>query len=262
MTKKTDQIFATLQEKKIKPKAKWKFLLKDYLLWGLFGLTILIGALAVSVIIFLLLDNDWQAHQYLNKSFLAYFFLSLPYIWFFILIILTGLAYFNYIHTKHGYRYNPWLIVGGSIVLSLLIGGLLFSIKLGDKIDQVLYSQLPIYKKMVVHKMDVWNQPEKGLLAGRIIKIDSKDDFIIRDFNNREWQIIGNHIEIKERVNFQVGGTIKIFGELKTSSIFQAKEIRPWRGREEKRHPNKFNNINNVEKHLNHQKNLHNQNRE
>lgn len=231
MTKKTEQIFQKIQENDIQPKAKWRFLLKNYFVWSLFGLVIIVGALAVSVIIFLLTDNDWEAHQYLNKSFWSYFFLSLPYLWLVLLIGLSSLAYFNYKHTKYGYRFNPFLVVAGSILISLILGGILFYFKLGNKIDQVLYHNMPFYKNMVVHKEDIWSQPEKGMLAGKIIKIESNDNFIIEDLLGNKWQIIGESIEIKNRVNFELGEVIKIFGVMQDDRTFKAIEIRPWEGR-------------------------------
>jgi len=222
------EIFNKIKEKKIEPKSKWKFLLKNYLIWVFFSLAILVGSIAFSVIIFLLTDNDWDVYKYLDKNFISYILLSLPYIWIIILIIFSFLAYLNYKHTKSGYRINPITIVFISILLSVFAGGIMFSIGFGKIIDSTLSKNMPYYEKMIGYRQAVWNNPEKGLLAGKIIKINNENDFYIKSLDDKDWQIVGDNIFWKGSTSSELDMRIKIVGEMRDDNIFYAKEIRSW----------------------------------
>ena len=56
------QVLEKIKDKKIKPKSKWEFLLKDYVWWFLGILALNIGGLAFSVIIYFLVNNDEINH--------------------------------------------------------------------------------------------------------------------------------------------------------------------------------------------------------
>ena len=62
MTKKSisKKILQKIRKEQIKPKPKWEFLLKNYVFWGAFILSIIVGGLASSVAIFRLVNNDWD----------------------------------------------------------------------------------------------------------------------------------------------------------------------------------------------------------
>jgi hypothetical protein len=52
-------ILSEIKEKGIKPKARWTFLLNDYLVWATGFLSLVFGAIAFSVIIYMIRNNDW-----------------------------------------------------------------------------------------------------------------------------------------------------------------------------------------------------------
>jgi hypothetical protein len=225
------EIFDKIKEKKIEPRSKWRFLLKDYLIWVFFGLAILIGSMAFSVIIFLLTDNDWDVYKYLDKSFTSYVILSFPYLWIIILASFSFLAYFNYRHTKVGYKINPIAIVLVSVLISIFLGSILFKSGFGQAIDYTFSKNIPYYEKMIIYRQALWSNPEKGLFAGRIIEINNKNNFYIKSLDGEKWQIVGDDILWKGSVPQELGIRIKIIGEIDSDNIFIANEIRPWIGK-------------------------------
>ncbi len=232
MKKLSDKIVNKIKEEKIKPKAKWVFLLKDYFIWSAFGVSIIIGGLAFVVILFLLTTNDWDMHKYLGEGFGVYFLTALPRVWIGTLILFLLVAYYNYRHTKGGYRYKAYLIVLGSVVTSVVIGTALFFMGLGDKIEQSFANTLPYYGGYMEHRMEIWNQPEKGLLAGEIIEIKSENILMIEDFKKNIWEIDVNNALWRGGQVAKIGNKVKIIGVKKSNNIFTAQEIRPWVGRE------------------------------
>lgn len=228
MNNKASEILKNIEKKRIRPKSRWIFLVKDCLIWALFVLTTLIGAVAVGVIIFIINDNDWDIYRYLEKNIWSYFLILVPYFWIIILVLFSLLAYFNYMHTRKGYLLNPYLVIFSSILFSIILGWILFNNGIGEKIDKIFAQKVPYYKNTEMHKNVFWNNPEKGLLAGEIIEIEDKNSFTLKDLEKNSWNIVGDNILWKEKVLGIKGEKIKIIGKIKNGRVFDAKEIRPW----------------------------------
>lgn len=228
MSDRADKIFKKIEEGKIKPKSRWVFLARDYMVWVFFILTTLVGSLAMSVLIFFVIDNDWDVYKYLNKDFVSYLLLYLPYFWIFVLIVLAFLAYVNYKHTRRGYLVNPYLVIVASLATSAILGGIFFSNGMGEKIDMVFSQNISYYKNSNMQKRIIWNNPQKGLISGEVVKFMSDSSFMIMDMNMKEWEIIGESDLWGKNVNRQMGEKVKIIGEIKKNGVFKAKEVRPW----------------------------------
>lgn len=243
MNDKASEILKNIEEKKIKPKSRWIFLVKDYLIWILFGLTSLFGAIAISVIIFVINDNDWDIYKYLSKSVWSYFLILMPYFWIIALGLFSFLAYLNYKHTRKGYLLNPYVMILGSIFVSIVFGWMLFANGISEKIDKAFAQKIPYYKNTEMQKMIIWSNPEKGLMAGKIITIKDNDNFSLADLNNKEWKISGKNIIWKKGVEARVGERVKIIGRMnEKNNSFQAQEVRPWGCGHKFYNKNKFNN--------------------
>jgi hypothetical protein len=228
MSEKAKEIWENIKERKMKPKSKWFFFWKDCFVWGLFLITTLVGALAISVIIFIVKDNDWDIYKYLDKSFLGYFLILMPYFWIIILFLLAFFAYFNYKKTRKGYLLSPYWVVLGSILISVILGWALFNLKVGSEIDKIFAKKLPYYRGTELYKKDFWSNPDRGLLAGKIISLENSDNFVIEDLEKKEWNIEGERIIWKNKVNKEIGENVKIIGTHLEEFKFRATEVRAW----------------------------------
>ena len=97
-------ILDKIKENKITPKPKWQFRLEQVGIWALAVLSLIIGAKAFAVIIFRLVNNDWEIREHLGRSLLNHALLTLPYLWIIVMVLFILLAYYNARHTKKGYR--------------------------------------------------------------------------------------------------------------------------------------------------------------
>ncbi len=228
MTDLSEKTLKAIEEKNIVAKPKWRFLLKNYVFWLFFVLATFIGALAVTVIIFIFLDHDWDVFEYFDKSLFEYIFISLPYFWLIIFLLFLAAAYYNFKYTRRGYRYNFFKIFAGGLLLSLTLGILLFLFGLDSEIHEIFLEQIPFYNKLVYTKEDIWVFPDKGLLSGEIIDNKNKEEFKLRDFSGNIWQIQTDGTTWPDNFVFQVGARIKLIGELKDDNIFLVKIIKPW----------------------------------
>jgi hypothetical protein len=182
-------ILDKIREKGLLPKPKWRFLFKNYVVWGFGFLSLLIGSMAMAVILYMFCYNDWGIHKELNQSFLSYVIISLPYFWLIFLGLFIFVVYYNFKHTKHGYRYGLPLILGGSVLASAAMGMLLFGVGLGEAIDDVLSRQTPFYEKIINHRIGMWETPENGRLAGMVLEKKDNRLLLIFALDKRVWQV-------------------------------------------------------------------------
>jgi len=229
------KVLERIKAEKIEPKPRWQFLLRDCLIWTAFSISVIVGALSFGVILFVFLSNDWDLYKYLQVNPFQHFIFSLPYLWVIVLLVFLALAYYNYKHTKSGYRWEAYYVWGLSILASVILGLLFhFAFGLGEKIDRALSGNLPVYARIHAYcnRKNVWSQPEKGLLAGEVKKIEDDDGFELEDFKGLAWYVEKDE-KLLMPVGFVVvvGRKVKLIGEKRDEKLFRAWEIRTWDNR-------------------------------
>ena len=143
------KIIEKIKEEHIQPKPKWQFSLKAYLVWLLSALSLFIGSLAFSVVLYLIINNDWDVYVHITDNLIKFTILSLPYLWIVLLLLFVIISYYNFKHTKKGYKYHFYIILLSSILLSIIFGSLLYSIGVGRALDNILAVKMPMYEKLI-----------------------------------------------------------------------------------------------------------------
>ena len=242
MTKEiTNKVFEKIKKEDIRPDARWKFLLKDYLVWGLFASSIIIGALAVATIIFGIRIGDWDVHRQLAGGPIKFLIMTLSYFWLLIFVAFISVAYYNFKHTKKGYKYNIFTIVGISLLATLLLGGFAYSVGLGEKLENSLVRRAPFYKGMEHRRESMWNQQERGVLAGKILEV-RESDFDLEDIKKMKWQVFMDKAEVMPMVILEDGKMVGIFGKKMDDNTFEAHKIMPFKKKGLKKIPCPFEN--------------------
>jgi heme/copper-type cytochrome/quinol oxidase subunit 2 len=231
-----DKVLRKIKEECICPKPRWQFLLKDYFIWFLFLISLLLGSLAFCVALYTLSTNDWDLYQYLHTTLVGHILISIPYLWIIFLIIFVFIAYYNFKYTKSGYRRETYFVVGLSVVGSLFLGAFLHTLGVGEKIEEFVSVSVPEYEMITCcsARKDIWVQPARGLLAGEIVGVIDERNFELKDFLGSNWQIQESDDTLEyEPLQIQLGEDVKIIGEKKQDFVFWAREIRPWKNKGE-----------------------------
>jgi len=215
-----------IKESGIKPISKNVFNLKRVLFWSLVGFSVVIGVISFSSTLSILFHNDWYLY---NKLGFGFIFKSLPYFWFIFLVIFAGLGEFYYRKTLFGYRHRMILIVGVYVSVTIFFGFILHLVGMGERIEQSLFENVPMYHFVVFDRDEFWSNPKEGFISGRIIST-AGDSITIVDLNSNIWIIKTSNVFIRGRVKIEKGEAIKIIGDI-DNNIFIAEEIRPWVGR-------------------------------
>lgn len=223
----SEKIIDKIKKEEIKPAPKWHFLLKNYVVWVFFLFSILIGSLSFSVILFFITNSGLDAYAFLNRNPLGGLILSLPRFWLAFLLIFLAVAYYNYKHTKGGYRYNSYLIIILSIIISFIFGSLLFLFGLGKKTDDLLNKNISIYRENTIrHKQRMWGHPEKGFLIGHITKFNGDKNFTLKDFNEKFWEVNGEEAVRMGKFPLTEEMEVRIIGASQEPNIFFARIIK------------------------------------
>lgn len=213
-----------IKEKKLSPKPRWQFLLKNYTVYIAGILALLIGAVAVSVIIYLVRFNDWNFYYHTDKSFWEFLLLTAPYFWLLFLGLFIFIVYYNFKHTQKGYRYPNWLLVGASISLSIILGVAFFRMGLGEKIDDALGRRAPFYGHILNPQIDFWSHPEEGRLFGLIIGKGEEESLILLDRELEEWAVYLD-MPIREKEYSSVRQPVRLIGREMGDNSFMAEKI-------------------------------------
>jgi uncharacterized membrane protein YidH (DUF202 family) len=224
------QALEKIKEDKIKPKPRWEFIFKEYFLWFLACISLLVGSFAVAVIIHMIKNNDWDLSEDASGGLFSFILATLPYFWLILLLAFAVLSYYNFKNTKSGYRLHFRLLVSASILSSIFLGVLFFNLGLGQEIDKVFSAKLPFYEKFFVYRGRVWLNPERGFLAGKIASDVINQEFKLMDLENKIWLVHGQNCFVSPRVNLKKFEAVKIIGKKIDDYDFVASQIRPWIG--------------------------------
>src|SRR5665648_1197459 len=77
----SNEVLKKIKDNNIKPKPRWYFITKNYFIWLIFGISIILGSFAFSMVLFIIKQLDWDIYHYIGESFLKTVFVSLPYLW-------------------------------------------------------------------------------------------------------------------------------------------------------------------------------------
>ena len=219
------KILDTIKSKKLKPKAKWTFLLKNYVIW-IFGiLSLLFGSIAMAVVIYLINNNDWDLYSEFSGSLLGFIFLTMPYFWLIFLGIFIFVIGYNIKHTKKGYKISLPILLFLSIFVSAIFGVIFFNVGLGQAIDDVLGEQVSFYGTVINPRARLWYNPREGHLMGVITERTTNQQFKLQDIRKNTWLIDISRLKnnFDERINS--GCAVKMTGQVSGNNYFMVERI-------------------------------------
>ena len=221
------QIMSKICEKSIKPKPRINFIVKESLVWILSLLSLIIGSFATSSIIFLIQNSDWDIYENLNDNIVEFTILTLPYFWIILLIAIITIINTNLKNTNKCYKYNPTTLLFIIIVLSTVLGSILFYQGAGYHIDSILNESSPRIHKLINYNAKAWSRPYNGFLAGEIYHTGTSTNFKIIDLNKHTWLIITHSKLASSSPKLTIGQRVRLIGEPSNQNTFIATKIMP-----------------------------------
>ena len=221
-------VLEKIRKEQIKPKSKWHYILKDYVVWLVFAASIVLGALSFSIILHFWEINDWDAYYRVNNNFLAFVFLTMPYFWLMCFVLFVSVAYLYLRHTRTGYRLEFAKVIVWNLALSFIFGGVLYSVGAGRQAENEFAKRAPFYNDIRNGQEGVWLRPEQGVIIGKVMEIAADGNFLeLDDPRQVVWTVDVSGAEYFQGLIIQEGFIIKVFGKRGGDNFFVAQEIRP-----------------------------------
>lgn len=221
-----NNVLDKIKQRDIKPKSRFSFLAKNYAFWLAAIISIIIGAVTISVMLFVILNQDWELMERVG-GFWPFVVRILPFFWLVIFVLFSIIVFFEVRQAEGGYKYNMPIILVGYVAASALFGSILYACGAGNVIERSFVDHAPFYADIVRPRHEMWQHPEKGMLVGKIYDLDP-ELLELLDVKNESWNIDIKNLKIPPRIpELEVGMMVRFFGEVVGEHEFRAETVRP-----------------------------------
>lgn len=162
------EVLKRIEVQAITPISRFQFICAQWGVWIVWLGTILVGAAALAVSLYVTMSANYALYEATHENFLTFFVAVMPYIWVCLFIAMVYLSIFQMRNTKRGYRYSSWVVILSSLMFTVVGAVLLHSFGLGYLLDQKLGQQLDSYMSQTKMEQKMWQMPQAGRLVGRL----------------------------------------------------------------------------------------------
>jgi len=213
-----NEILQKISDENLKPKPKWEFLLKNIYFWTLGVITIILGGLSVSAVIFVFKNIRWGFYDLTHNNIFTFTIDFIPYLWILLLAVFLFFGHIIIRKTKHGYKYSLLIIAGVSILSSIVLGFIFTAIGFGQIIDRDLGKRVPFHRDIELHNKTIWNKPTEGLMIGEIENIEN--NFYITTLNGESMKILNGSEGKKELEVLKENKEVRMIGIKKDEGFY------------------------------------------
>ncbi|PJE64842.1 MAG: hypothetical protein COU90_01090 [Candidatus Ryanbacteria bacterium CG10_big_fil_rev_8_21_14_0_10_43_42] len=224
-----EKVLNKIENEHIEPKPRWSFFVVHYMLWSAGIFAALLLSVAVTLIVFLVANNEWDVYPFLGIGVFSFILSTIPYIWIVMACVFLGVTVYNVRHTRNGYQYNtvPFAVI--VLGIPVILGGVWFMVGIGDSVDDALAKHMSIYRYMPGVRHAKWDMPESGFLAGEIMSIaDASASFMLKDFRGREWRVMFGDAGLAEGQSVEEYMRVRMIGRKTGEKEFTACVVHPW----------------------------------
>ncbi len=227
------RVMDEITQKKVAPKPRWYFTLKNLFLWATGIGLLLVGSLSVSIIIFIITGSPWELRAFMGESHLGYLMQFFPFLWLVSFIVFLMTADFIFSRTKGTYKHSAIKVSLVILLASIVLGSLLHLCKVSKMTDQILGKKAPkLYQTLEKRKNGAMHRPKKGRVMGVVQSVHTdgsvnREHFIIVHPEKEKELTIYTHELPQEKYELvQVGSKLLIIGKPAEKGAFHAHDIR------------------------------------
>lgn len=214
------------------PRSKTFFKTRECVVWLLWAVSVVVGALAVAVTFFVFTHRQYALYEATHENFFTFVVEVLPLIWIVVFGVMVLVAVYNLRHTKRGYKYPLWQIFGSSMVLSLAGGAALHLFGLGYSTDHMLGEKMGMYNSQEKIEQKMWQDPQEGRLLGRFEGPLPPPSMLMNftDVSGEVWQVNVTELSPQERALVDEQATVRLLGAVSDESmmVFHSCGVFPW----------------------------------
>jgi hypothetical protein len=228
MTELERKILARLTQQKLAPTPAYVFLTKRSVFWALAILSVLLGAVASAILLFIISDYLATGWRVLDNIQFNEVLVSIPAVWVLVMAALTVSATVALRHTRRGYRFTLQKLAMWVVITSIALGTLLHFVHAGQLMHDQLFQRFAIYRAWTYVPFAEWSRPDQGFLGGTVIKQPDAEHVLLQDFQQQLWTVdVSTAVnEVDEPLIEE--GDIAVEGTRTGSNTFTATRVKPF----------------------------------
>lgn len=222
-----NRILNKIRTENLHPKSFWYFAIKDYSLWVLVLLSIILASISIAPIIFIVQNLELGYAKHIDTNIFFFLLHMFPYTWITLCAVTTILATIAWENTKHGYRFDGKKVFVVALLVSLVLGFVLHAFSFGKQIDdEFRFVSLGKYKSFEEQREINWFNPAQGRLVG-IVETISTSSFILSNKTNSYSENIFVDISVPGSEFVGVENKVRVIGFFNNNQEFIACGILP-----------------------------------
>jgi hypothetical protein len=221
----SESLLQKIQKDHVTQTPRLFFIVTEYGMWALWLLSVFIGAVAFSIMIFFFMYAPVALYEITHEGFFDFFLYIMPYAWVIVFVCTALLAHFNLRHTKRGYRYEVWQILISSLVASFLGGVVLHVLGVSFLVDSFVAKRMPLFPALQTMETRMWQSPTQGrmmgIYGGEIDDVMSSSSFVhMEDHTGVVWKVDTRELTSHEVDLLTSGKQVRIVGVPSTTAEF------------------------------------------
>ncbi|PID51923.1 MAG: hypothetical protein CR972_04430 [Candidatus Moraniibacteriota bacterium] len=219
------EVLEKIMRGEIKQRSRWYFFFQNFFLWTLGTISVIAGSIIVSLTIFTVANCDSAVYQEIYGHVMPHFTVFLITLW----ILITGalIIFSNHLIrcTKRGYVYPLWFILVIDIILSIVFGSIFYLMGAAGYVDEKLDQRIGYYENIERKRASLFNKPEKGILVGRIVRMNN-DYAEVATLNKGLWIVFIDELSQNHFYDLNEGVDVVFSGKMNTEGLFIACDTR------------------------------------
>lgn len=149
------RVVTEIEARGVLPRSRSHFLIQRSVFWTLAMLSVLVGAVALSVADYVFFDNEGVSAAIILESPVEGFIQTIPFVWLLVFGLFGISAYLSFRHTQTGYRYRALAIVATLVVVTVVLALLLNTFDFGQGVHYYLLNHTSLYDALIHSSDDV-----------------------------------------------------------------------------------------------------------
>ncbi len=229
MNNLSDKVLQKISKNKLKSHSRIYFLLKWWFLRLFIFATFLAGALILAIMGRVFLYSDISFGDVLSGGYFAHFIKIAGLIWVALLVLLIAVLRLEIWVDKYGYRLGWIRAVAVPLIAMILFAGGFYATKsdlyFANNLNKIFTGQ-----SLQQMRVNMWHQPEKGLLVGSLLSDNSdyiNTEFKFIDIEGRIWSIQGDGLSGIDEVILDNSPLVVIAGNIVADDKVFACAVKP-----------------------------------
>ena len=227
-----DKLFQRIETEQVAPRSKLFFLGRECAVWLFWMISVVMGALAISVTEFVVSHQQYALYQATHDNFFTFVVDVLPYLWILTFAVMAVVAVYDLRHTKYGYRYPVWVILASSVVMSFAGGSAMQYFGFGYELDEHLGRYLSLYTSQGKLEQQMWQAPAEGRLIGRQVysTLAPTSTIVFEDVSGQRWRMEIDELDPADIELLDDENPVRLLGTVENGEmgIFHACGALPW----------------------------------